>query len=180
MRPGKIMGASCAPTCRYSCAEKINDEKRKEIFDKFWSLNAAEKHFFIATHVKIGEVKRRSVKKQKENDFKKINSFKYYLKPEDSFIRVCKTLFLNTLAISNTKVAYFFEKHHKKHNNASVAKPANSGRKGTTDEQIDDVVSHIESFPAIESHYCRSSTTRKYLDESLNVTKMYNLYKVEG
>jgi len=35
MRPGKIMGASCAPTCRYSCAEKVNDEKRKEIFDKF-------------------------------------------------------------------------------------------------------------------------------------------------
>ena len=32
---------------------------------------------------------------------------------------------------------------------------------------------HMESFPALESHYnCRKRTLRKYVDSNLNVTKM--------
>jgi hypothetical protein len=35
---------------------------------------------------------------------------------------------------------------------------------------------HIESFPRMPSHYCRSSTTKEYLAADLNLTRMYNLY----
>ena len=31
---------------------------------------------------------------------------------------------------------------------------------------------HMESFPELESHYCRKRTLRKYVDSNLNVTKM--------
>ena len=30
---------------------------------------------------------------------------------------------------------------------------------------------HIESFPALTSHYCRKRTSRKYLDSNLNVSQ---------
>jgi hypothetical protein len=35
---------------------------------------------------------------------------------------------------------------------------------------------HIKSFPKQESHHCRPSTARQYLDASLNVQKMYALF----
>jgi hypothetical protein len=36
---------------------------------------------------------------------------------------------------------------------------------------------HIRSFPALESHYSRQKSTKKYLAAGLNRTKMYGLYK---
>ncbi|WAR08830.1 hypothetical protein MAR_018788, partial [Mya arenaria] len=41
---------------------------------------------------------------------------------------------------------------------------------------IDDVKSHIESFPKVESHYCRKSISKEYLEKGLNSSKMYTLY----
>lgn len=38
------------------------------------------------------------------------------------------------------------------------------------------VKEHIESFPVIDSHYCRANTTKKYLEEGLSITKMYKMY----
>ena len=39
------------------------------------------------------------------------------------------------------------------------------------------VKTHINSFPKMESHYCRKSTKRQYLASNLNITRMYELYK---
>lgn len=41
-------------------------------------------------------------------------------------------------------------------------------------EQVRD---HIRSFPVVESHYCRARTERQYLESTLNVSRMYDLYK---
>jgi len=35
---------------------------------------------------------------------------------------------------------------------------------------------HIESYPTMDSHYCRASSTRKYLDSKLTIKKMYEQF----
>ena len=50
--------------------------------------------------------------------------------------------------------------------------PANK----TSAESIMRVKKHIESFPTVESHYCRKDTSRQYLDQALNLKIMYQLY----
>jgi uncharacterized protein with PIN domain len=45
-----------------------------------------------------------------------------------------------------------------------------------SEEMKEFITDHIRSFPVIESHYCRASTSKQYLEGSLNITKMYNLY----
>ena len=35
---------------------------------------------------------------------------------------------------------------------------------------------HSESFPAVESHYCRKQASKKYLDSNLSVNQMHRLY----
>lgn len=46
----------------------------------------------------------------------------------------------------------------------------------TSNENINAIKLHIESFPKIESHYTRKSTKRLYLDEKLSISKMYELF----
>lgn len=40
----------------------------------------------------------------------------------------------------------------------------------------DEARDHIKSFPVMESHYCRESTKKKYLEEGLSIAKMYRMY----
>jgi len=39
------------------------------------------------------------------------------------------------------------------------------------------VIEHIDSIPRVESHYCRSDTSKQYFESSLNLVKLYELYK---
>lgn len=59
-------------------------------------------------------------------------------------------------------------------------KRGNFDRKETVSTQIKDkIISHINSFQRIESHYLRAQTTREFLDGSLTVAQMYRYYKTE-
>lgn len=49
--------------------------------------------------------------------------------------------------------------------------------KKISDEVLNPVREHISSFERVESHYCRASTSREYLNETLNINKMYSKYK---
>ena len=50
-------------------------------------------------------------------------------------------------------------------------------------DKVDHAIAHLLSLPAIESHYCRQSTTKGYIDQSvdpfgkLSKAKLYTLYK---
>lgn len=44
------------------------------------------------------------------------------------------------------------------------------------DEMFNLVVEHINLFPVIESHYCRTTTSRKYLEFGLSLPEMYEYY----
>jgi hypothetical protein len=95
-------------------------------------------------------------------------------------IRVCKKFFLKTLAINQGNVESTIkdagdggtftgeDKRGKK-------EPANK----TKPERVEFVKKHIESFPVIESHYTRKDTHRLYLNQSLSIRKMHQLYMEE-
>lgn len=59
------------------------------------------------------------------------------------------------------------------------------GRKGrpapnaTKAEVVNHVKKHIDSFPRIESHYCRKDSKKLYLPPDLNITELYRLYLTE-
>lgn len=45
------------------------------------------------------------------------------------------------------------------------------------DEDRNFVKVHIESFPKVQSHYCRQTSSREYLESTLSINKMYELYQ---
>lgn len=53
-----------------------------------------------------------------------------------------------------------------------------TNRPHKTPEQVtSSVIQHIQSFPAVESHYCRKDTNKVYIDNQLNLQKMYRQYQ---
>lgn len=92
--------------------------------------------------------------------------------------RVSKQFFLCTLDISNKR----FPNVLKYKSDTGIASTDRRG-KHTPSNKIDYSVTrfvkkHINSFPKFKSHYTRQQNpNRKYLDSSLNVNKMYELYK---
>ena len=106
----------------------------------------------------------------------KQNSRAYFLPLHEERIRVCKQFFLRTLAISDKLVRCTLSR--KKHgtfageDGRGKHPPAN--KTGETKREY--VKQHIESFPAVDSHYKRKETRRKFLAHGLSINKMYDLY----
>lgn len=84
---------------------------------------------------------------------------------------LCNTLsishrIVDTLTVSSTG-------NYSSHDKRAGKKPVNA----TSASSIAAVKSHIDSFPRMESHYCRRDSKKLYLASDLNISIMYRLYK---
>lgn len=106
-----------------------------------------------------------------------LNQSNTFFKIDSEKVHVCKTFFINTLSISHQTVYTALEKS--KSNQSLIDKRGrhqNRPRKMSIETE-ESITKHIELFPNVESHYVRKDSTRKYLSELLNISKMYRLYR---
>ena len=129
---------------------------------------------FVVSHV-IRKPKGRATVPNSRRKF----SLEFYFTVKGTKIRVCKTFFCQTLAIGVKLVRYALEQctghGFGTHDRRGRHPPANK----IPAANLDYITQHIRSFPALESHYSRQSTTKRYLGADLNIPKMYELYKTE-
>lgn len=170
-----VKTVSCQSNCNRNCSEHFNEDKRKNIHYMFWQLDEMAKNHFYSKFVERTAAKRH--KKVQEKVVRQY-SYKYYFQDNDIFIQICQKFFLSTLNISERRIYYFFKNSLNAATGvASSPKQGKHIKNKTPTPQITEIINHINSFPRVESHYCRQSTSRSYLDSTLNVSKMYNLYR---
>lgn len=169
------MKDSCRATCFHLCTKNFTNDDRNEIFSGFWSLSDKEKDLFYCKFIKRTEVKRKRI----QDSTKKKHTFEYYLQAANLRIhRVCKIFFLNTLSIDEKRVYYYFTHlHDQEHGIPFPRKKGKTIKKARDPKKVMEVKAHIETFPVVDSHYCRASSGKKYLESTLTISKMYNLYK---
>lgn len=164
--------------CLFKCSTNFCEEDRKLICSNYWKMSYMHQKDFILGCVKAAKPKCQRIRTG--TGTKKLSSRKYFFKKGNVQLQVCKMFFLKTLHISHGPVDKalrgvnemgIFENPDKRGLNT----PPNK----TSDEMIQKVKTHIEGFPTMESHYCRKSSQRKYLDPSLSIAKMYELYVEE-
>lgn len=161
--------------CRFKCNE-LTEEDRVNLCKSYWSLTGfKEQKQFILRHVKQQPPKRRNnvVKTKNRN-----SSREYYFFKHDAEMRVCSTFFMATLSISNGPINRALKNVDEfgefiGTDDRGKKEPANK----SNPEDLKFLRDHIESFPTMESHYCRKSSKRMYLDQKLSIAKMYQLYK---
>lgn len=165
--------------CRLKCSINFSEEQRNLICSNYWEMDYMRQKDFILNCVEATPPKCRRIRTGTGTS--KQSSRKYYFNKNDIMKQqVCKMFFLKTLHISHGPI----DKALKGANEIRIfSKPDKRGRNTpsnkTPEELIRKVKNHIESFPTIESHYCRKTSQRQYLDLALTITKMYNLYLQE-
>lgn len=160
--------------CPFQCSRKISFQERQEINTSFWKLSDEKKLHFYSKHVKRHLPFR---KRTEAENSKKSYSYSYFFVVSSVTLQVCQTYFLNTLNISKQRIYYFFKTNH----NSSTEIPrtplqGKHTKKVISGEKKEEVRTHIKSFPAVSSHYCRASTKKTYLERNLNMKRMYELY----
>ncbi|XP_045491096.1 uncharacterized protein LOC123690980 [Colias croceus] len=174
--PERQMKPTCTEKCKLKCYNKINEEKRQLIFMNFWKMGDLDKQRqFINKHVTAIKPKYRYIR---EGSTRKDYNHAFNFEVDRDLIRVCKTFFKNTLGISdrpirtvismqNSIVGGFLKDDkrgkHGKHNKLDIA-------------IIDGIKEHINSIPRIESHYCRASTSREYIEGGLSIAQLHRDY----
>lgn len=102
-------------------------------------------------------------------------TYQYFLENNDGRERVCKAFFLDTLNIGEKTVTYTSNRSDTVR--CVDKRGKKSGSQRISEENRNVIRKHIESFPTVQSHYCRKTTSRKYLEKHLSIRKMYELYK---
>ncbi|XP_030765647.1 uncharacterized protein LOC115889720 [Sitophilus oryzae] len=156
--------------CLDRCYEKVNQEGRKAIFEKFWQAGSYTlQNSIICSSVKENPIKRRRANGNLKRNFTRT----YYL---ESF-PVCRDLFVRTLHISTKRVNTALKKSRTLELQDSRGKHQKHFK--ISDIQRQEVVNHIKKIPKYKSHYRREQTDREYLPIDMTIECMYNLYKLE-
>ena len=176
--PAKEIKAKDCSRCSYKCSVNVLEHNRKEIFDNFWSFKSYERQKdFICKSVIERETKT-LIDPQNPEKKKRRNITRYFkFDVDNKQIRVCKGFFMATLNVGKSYIDHALKHCSATRTFNSIEKrgrhtPANK----TSQSSIETVRKHIESFPALEGHYVRKSSQRKYLAADLNIKKMIQLY----
>ncbi|KAL4705130.1 hypothetical protein ACJJTC_005509 [Scirpophaga incertulas] len=161
--------------CKKKCGDKITHEQREAIMQKYYELGDHERQWrFIANLIQAEDVKR--ITTVRKNN--RTQSIKYFFLIETKKVQVCKVFFINTLSISHQIVYTALEKTKAGCESSVDMRGRHDNRPHKMNiETAENIIKHINLFPKIESHYIRKDSTRQYLSEHLNISKMYRLYK---
>lgn len=159
--------------CRFNCAETFGEIQRAKMFSEYWALDSkTRKQDFLCALIeeRLPETHKVNPTKQKRNVVRH-----YFLQYEQERAQVCEEHFLATFDICKSVVRTALK--YRGTSGLTVAqRPKHSPATKVPEDDLDVIRGHINSFPKMQSHYCRKDTKREYLDKSLNVQKMYELY----
>lgn len=169
---------ACKTSCRQKCQERLTEDQRKSIFTAFWALSDHTRQWdFIARCVKTVEKKQVTVG---ANISRRKCSRKYYFKLDNVEKVVCKTMFLNTLGVSEMYVTTTLKKLSSGNNITIISdqRGRHTNRANRIDPEVKESVrEHIKLFPLVPSHYIRKNSKRLYLEKGLSIRKMFRLYQ---
>lgn len=178
---GKVIPAKrhvkpgCDTKCKRKCQESFSEEDRKKINFEYWNLSHSQKKDFVLRCVNRDDKRRTTVGESSRRNFTRC----YSLPKSTDYIQVCRNFFLSTVNCG-TKFLRYTEEHC-----TALRLPKTDERgtknyssKKTSPMNVKNVKRFIERLPAVNSHYCRGSTVKKYLPEEFeNVASVYrNLY----
>ncbi|XP_060590180.1 uncharacterized protein LOC132745308 [Ruditapes philippinarum] len=157
--------------CRRKCTQQFSDEQIQAIHDGYWSLDDdGGKNGFIARTIT------RRTNENKKKDSNRRYTYEFFFFRNDDKIQVCKDFYLGVLHISDNRYRQYFKKVDTKEGNEFRDMRGKRTKRRKSEDEINVIRKHIESFQRIPSHYCRSNSSKEYLEPGLNVNIMYKLY----
>lgn len=180
-RKERQMGAACRSSrCQNSSVIKcdlISQDFRKEIFQSFWSLTWDQKRIYVASLVKKIIPKRNTT----GGESRRSATLCYSLRvPTGEVFKVCKKMFLATLAIGEWSVLKWVSESKLGICSSQKSKNDEKRRLRNVRQETNDKKAFLEKFiddlPKLPSHYARRDSTKMYLEPSYNCS-MSDVYR---
>jgi len=173
--PAKAPQKSNCSKCRFKCNMNFPDDTRQAICSDFYKMgDYSRQKDYVASHVVEVKPKYKLVSSQKPHKISRA----YYLSANGLRHRVCSNFFVKTLDLKLRAVQKFCSVNRE--SGAVGSAPDRRGKhcpsNKTAQWKTDLIQEHINLFPTMESHYCRSTTKRQYLDSKLTIPKMYEQF----
>ena len=161
--------------CPLKCHTRVSESCQSELFNYYWKElgNYNKQQDYLAAHIETTSTKCKTT----ENSRRKYTA-KYFLTVSGERVRVCRDLFMRTLGETPDRLRYHREHKRDIHGGTTADGRGNHKRRTKIrDADKDRIRHHILSFPAVESHYCRSQSQRRYLSQELTISEMYRMYE---
>ncbi|CAH0731543.1 unnamed protein product, partial [Brenthis ino] len=171
---GDSIGRPC--TCVHKCSDKLNDNERNKIYQKFRDLGDKQKQFDYIIAFTEKYKKKRCVSR---NTISHRNfTFKYKLPTsKGTTVNVCKRMFLNTLVVSDNTVKTAWEKYEEDLKDVTPdTKVHPKNMRTVIKTMVKSVRDHVNSFIPVETHFLGRKSNKLYLDGSLDIPRMFKLY----
>ena len=126
----------------------------------YWKLGNSQLRWgFITKTVKECKPKYQSTTAHKPKE----STRRYFFEIDGQEVMVCKTFYLDTINVSQSTIDTALAKV----NNVGVVESSQHLLRkrqpaSKLESEVDEIKKHIQSFPVVESHYCRKKTTKKY------------------
>lgn len=171
------------PTCQSVLCKKAKNRfcdsfsslERKNIFSNFWKMSWDMKKVFVSSLVKTVPTRR-----PQEADSRRLQTLEYFLKRNGDNIRVCKKMFLSTLDLNEWMVKNWVvaADNSKLKDSKDISMPTKKRMPAELKIRINTLETFLNDLPKLESHYCRSSSNRLYLEPLYQTkTDVYQVYK---
>lgn len=159
------------------CFEKLNDDIKNELFNRFRSLKTKDdQDIYLQGLLEVVNIKKKSKPLNPDNSKAKTCSFHHYVPIDGKRRKVCQKAFLSLFDVSIKRL-----KRLKclLRQNLTPYDKRGKNIKGNAISEEDNVLlrQHIESFPVKETHY--SNKTYLYLSAKLNMKIMFDMFKAK-
>lgn len=152
------------PKQNFKCKD-LTEEMRRAIFQEFWLVSSWEaRKVYVRSLITVQDPQHR--RHSTTDATKKKKSFKYFLKHtsengETKTVHVCKTMFASTLGIGARQLRSWIEMTSNE--DAQESEPRQARNIVISPNSI---IEFLDSLPKMESHYCRASSRKKYLEST--------------
>lgn len=165
-----MLPAPCKDKPNHSNCNSFDEASRKSLYAAFRALgNIDDQRKFINKHIQ-NKVKARNTRHLTESRRNYTASYHFTVKGE--MVKVCREFFLSTLNITDSLIRSTISKTNDQGCVEMNKRGKHAPHNKLPESQATFLKKHITSFPAVESHYCRKSTGRRYSDPCLNVQSM--------
>ena len=159
--------------CYFGCSENFSEQERELICSTYWALGDYDRQRdFIRNNTIVTEKARKTT----HNESARKHTYTYFLKKNNNNTRVCREFFIKTLDIGARVIQWTLTRQLTNSRKLTDERGKHIPPNKTDECDINYVKEHIKSFPALPSHYCRSSSNRTYLQAGLSIQSMYTMY----
>lgn len=187
----KSMGPRCTSRlCQISklrACPDITEEDRKGLFKNFWKvLTWDQRKMYVINLVNKRPIKR---KRTAAESSRRNETLDYNLVIKGNKVQVCRQTFLNTFGLKKWSVRYWLYGDDKtpakeELSDINIVPPSKITRRNQTGkmrktEHHEYLLHFLDTLPKLPSHYCRSTTTRLYLERFTSKTELFEFYQEE-